>query len=86
MARYSVVEAKNNLSALIDAAEAGEEVVITRHGKPAVQLVRPNSYQSEEAKARRAAIWAEINARRNAMPMSPISSVDLIRQMRDEGP
>jgi prevent-host-death family protein len=86
MARYSVVEAKNNLSALIDAAEAGEEVVITRHGKPAVQLVRPDPFQSEEAKARRAAVWAEIDARRNAMPMSPISSVDLIRQMRDEGP
>lgn len=35
----SVHDAKTNLSKLIDAAERGEQVVITRHGKPAVQLV-----------------------------------------------
>jgi len=32
--------AKNRLTALIRAAEAGEEVVITRHGKPVAQLSR----------------------------------------------
>jgi prevent-host-death family protein len=32
--------AKTNLSKLIEAAEAGEEVVIARNGKPAVRLSR----------------------------------------------
>lgn len=38
MANYSVAEAKNALSALIDRAIEGEEVVITRHGKPVVTV------------------------------------------------
>jgi prevent-host-death family protein len=32
-------DAKTNLSALLDKVEAGEEVVITRHGKPVARLV-----------------------------------------------
>jgi prevent-host-death family protein len=38
MSRHSVVEAKNQLSALIDKAIRGEHVVITRHGQPVVTL------------------------------------------------
>jgi antitoxin (DNA-binding transcriptional repressor) of toxin-antitoxin stability system len=36
--QFNVHEAKSNLSRLIDLAEAGEEVIIARHGKPAVKL------------------------------------------------
>lgn len=38
MPTYSVAETKDKLSALIDKALAGEEVVITRRGKPTVEL------------------------------------------------
>jgi prevent-host-death family protein len=38
MASYSVADAKNQLSNLIDRALSGEGVVITRHGKPMVEL------------------------------------------------
>ena len=38
MSRYSVAEAKNGLSGLIDRALRGEEVVITRHGQAVVEL------------------------------------------------
>ena len=31
---------KSNLSALVSAAERGEETVITRHGKPVARIVR----------------------------------------------
>lgn len=34
----SVADAKARLSAILQAAEAGEEVVITRRGKPVVRL------------------------------------------------
>jgi prevent-host-death family protein len=35
----SIAEAKNQLSRLVRAAEGGEEVVITRNGRPVAQLV-----------------------------------------------
>ena len=38
MSTYSVAEAKAKLSELIDRAEKGEGVTITRHGKPVVEL------------------------------------------------
>lgn len=38
MPSYSVAEAKDSLSSLIDRALAGEEVIVTRHGKPVVQI------------------------------------------------
>lgn len=38
MGTHSVADAKNRLSELIDRALEGESVVITRHGKPVVEL------------------------------------------------
>ena len=38
MADYSVAEARNKLSELIDRPLKGEEVVITRHGTPVVEV------------------------------------------------
>lgn len=37
--KISVSEAKAQLTELVRRAEAGEEVVLTRHGQPAVRLV-----------------------------------------------
>jgi prevent-host-death family protein len=42
MATINVYAAKTNLSRLIDRAEAGEEIVITRHGRPVARLVPAN--------------------------------------------
>lgn len=39
MASYSIATSKDRLSALIARAQAGEDVVITNRGKPAVRLV-----------------------------------------------
>lgn len=38
MGKHSVADAKNHLSELIDRALSGEDVVITRHGHPVVEL------------------------------------------------
>lgn len=38
VARVGMHEAKTNLSRLVARAEAGEEIVIARNGKPAVRL------------------------------------------------
>lgn len=56
LVRVSVSEAKARLTALVRRAEAGDEVVLTRHGKPAVRLVPVQS--PPHAKVRRAAIVA----------------------------
>ncbi len=37
--RVSVSDAKAQLTELVRRAEAGEEVILTRHGQPAVRLV-----------------------------------------------
>ena len=39
MAEFGVHEAKTNLSRLLDRALAGEEIIITRSGRPLVKLV-----------------------------------------------
>jgi prevent-host-death family protein len=42
MAEIGAFEAKNKLSALLDRVEQGEEIVITRHGRPVAKLVPTN--------------------------------------------
>jgi prevent-host-death family protein len=50
MSTYSVADAKAGLPRLIDKAMAGEEVIITRHGKPTVEL-RPTAMPRPAAPA-----------------------------------
>jgi prevent-host-death family protein len=58
MTTMNIAEAKSKLSELVARAEAGEEVVIARHGKPAVRLV-----VAEPAPRRRPRIgaWDHLN-------------------------
>lgn len=50
--QISVTDAKAQLTDLVRQAEAGDEVVLTRHGQPAVRLVpvrvRPDAAQSQD--------------------------------------
>jgi prevent-host-death family protein len=50
---FGAFEAKNKLGALLDRVERGEEIVITRHGKPVARLV-PNLGGIDRAQARAA--------------------------------
>ena len=82
MPSYSVAEAKNTLPRLIDRAMAGEEVVITRHGKIVVEVKAKKPIDL----AARKAIHDRIAAHTMAMPMSAVSSLDVIKAMYDEEP
>jgi prevent-host-death family protein len=42
VAEVGAFEAKNKLSALLNRVEQGEEIVITRHGRPVARLVPTN--------------------------------------------
>jgi prevent-host-death family protein len=54
MTEVPLFEAKNKLSALLDQVAAGEEFLITRHGKPVARL-SPATPTFDRAKARQAA-------------------------------
>ena len=80
MREVGAFEAKNKLSELLDLAEAGEEVVITRHGKEVARLVPPNRrYSVEEARA------AMLRIRERAKRRGLKVTLEEIKAWRDEG-
>lgn len=80
MTTYSVADAKNGLPRLIDRAIEGEEVVISRHGKPVVEL-RPVTATGTRAPA---ATYAWLRTRRLARMPAGLTSVELLRQVYEE--
>jgi len=56
--RVTVSEAKGQLTELVRRAEAGKEVVLTRHGQPVAQLVRAVERRRRDPEARRKALEA----------------------------
>ena len=77
MVTINLAQAKATLSELVDKVEAGEEIVITRHGKPVAQLCavsRPKLPLPLE----------ELAAFRATMPRLRDSSATLLREVRDE--
>jgi prevent-host-death family protein len=80
MGTYSVADAKANLPRLIDRAMQGEEVVITRHGKPVAEL-RP---APAPARTGAAAAYEVLKAKRRSWPKSPITSVELLDMIYEQ--
>lgn len=78
MTTVSAYEAKTHLPRLIRAAERGETVIITRHGKPVAQI-GPVKDQ------RRADIAQVIERMKRARTQRPRISVEEILSARDEG-
>lgn len=84
MAKYSVATTKNNLSSLIDKALAGEEVVITRHGKPTVVLKIVPVEQPKVDMAKRLEWDERLRTLRESLLPVTVSEVGTVREMRDE--
>jgi prevent-host-death family protein len=76
MESYSVADAKARLSELIERAEAGEEVEITRRGKPVVRLVGVE-------KERKRFDFSRLRALAPSMTFQEQSAGDFVREMRD---
>jgi prevent-host-death family protein len=77
MLTVNLAHAKAHLSELLDKVEAGEEVVITRHGKPVAHL-----RQAEPPK--QPLDFEALAALRARLPPQTRSSADVLREMRDE--
>lgn len=75
MSTVTLAEAKTHLSHLLDQVEAGEEVVITRRGRP-IARISPVEKPKQPIKS-----LAEFRKR---MPGWRKSSAELLREMRDE--
>ena len=83
MATYSIAQAKDQLSKLVDEAVAGEEVTITRHGKAVVELRRARPVSPGRPSPE---LIDRIAARAKTLPPLGEDAVDIIRRMRDEDP
>lgn len=81
MQEIGAFEAKNTLGSLLDRVERGEEIVITRHGKPVARLVASGSV-IDRARAKAAA--ARIRARAVGLS-SERFDWEALKTDRDEG-
>ncbi|MCU0832012.1 MAG: type II toxin-antitoxin system prevent-host-death family antitoxin [Rhizobiaceae bacterium] len=80
MPTYGTLEAKNRFSELIERAERGEEVVVTRHGKPVVRISAVNALSDEKRKHAADAIeWIRANRPKTGI------SIEEIKEMINEG-
>jgi prevent-host-death family protein len=77
METVSLADAKARLSELVDWAEAGEPVTITRRGKAVAQITAVK-------KTKRPIDVAAMRALTESMPMQAESAGDFMRRIRDE--
>jgi len=76
MEAISLADAKAHLSELVDRAEAGDTIAITRRGKPVAQLTAVGAQ-------RKLIDTAMLRSLTATMPPQSQSAADLIRSMRD---
>jgi len=80
MIQIGAFEAKNTLGTLLDRVQDGEEIIITRHGRPVARLV-PNSGATDRAQGQAAA--ERIRARAAALATG--FDWESLKRDRDEG-
>jgi prevent-host-death family protein len=84
MPAYGAFEAKNKFSELLDRAERGEEVVITRHGKAVAKLVRQTDDSIEKERIRDA--LEHFQKTRDMLQAAGVTfTPEEVRALRDEG-
>jgi len=83
MTTVGAFEAKNTLGSLLDRVEAGEEILITRHGKPAARL-SPVPRITDADRARAHAALERISQRAKEAKAGPFIWEEW-KSLRDEG-
>jgi len=89
MANYGVAEAKNKFTHLLERVEDGERIIITRHGKPIVEIVKaaptPEPESDDQSDKVVEAAFERLRIMRESLPPADMPAAELIRQLRDEG-
>ncbi len=80
MREIGAFEAKTKLGQLLDRVEAGEEIVITRHGKVVAKLVPPDGPGIDRERARAAARRTRVM--RKGVTLGGLRIKDLINEGR----
>jgi prevent-host-death family protein len=78
MVTVNLAQAKAHLSELLDKVEAGEEVFVTRYGRPVARILAATSPKQPIP-------LEELAAFRATMPQMLRSSAEILRELRDEG-
>lgn len=84
MQTVPIHQAKSQLSELIRAVEQGEEVVLTRHGKRVIRLIKEPETEQPSIEARRQAIMAELEALRAKVGGGQPAFQELWEEHKDE--
>lgn len=80
MKQFGAFEAKNRLGHLLDLVEQGEEVIITRHGKPVARMVRSDpAFDRSEA----IAAMERIIERGKDVSLGELKIKDLVEEGRE---
>ena len=82
MESIGIYEAKSRLSELVEKAEAGQEVIITRRGRPVVKLVRAKR-QKAEVDSERSSLIDEIIAFSKTCKVGRVKLRKLIAEGRE---
>ena len=77
MTTVNIADAKARLSELVELAATGERVIITKRGKPVLELSRPQAL-------RRRVDLEQLRALTKGMPRQKQSAGVLLRKLRDE--
>jgi len=79
MREIGAFEAKNTLGSLLDEVERGEEVTITRRGKPVARLV---SFETQTSREQALAALRDVKALRRGLSLGADTT---LRDLIDEG-
>jgi prevent-host-death family protein len=82
MRQFSAFEAKNKFGTLLDLVEQGEEVVVTRHGKPVARLVAETAVRPKSTPEEIARIKEEFRQLAKGMKLDGVSIKELIEEGR----
>jgi len=82
MSSHSIAETKDRLSELIHRAERGEEVVITRHGRPVVKMSAVTEARQPKKITQADIDWLDKHRVGKIMPKEDAAT--LVRRLRDE--
>ncbi len=82
MSSYSVADAKNQLSRLINKALDGEEIIITRRGKPVIEL-RPMAGRTVTSAAADQWLFDRTRAR-PGVGLTSVEILDLVYDQNDD--
>ena len=79
MRTLTLAETKSHLSAVVDQVIAGEEIVITRRGRPVARIIAEPAQQAADA----AAVAAELRAFVLAQAPQARTAAEVVREARD---